>query len=122
MVDEEKVYMYGDDDKINLGITEYVKQSISIRENMSEELTRETVIHELCHCFMFSHGFCNGIYDEEQICTFFGTYADQILDIADKFMKERGEKDAFRSRNSSIHSGRQDFNKEKTCNGRSEVL
>ena len=58
---------------------------------MTKELTRSTVIHELCHCFLFSFGFCAESYDEEAVCNLFGSHADAILDLTDKFMKERGE-------------------------------
>ena len=70
-----------------LGLTEYDSQHISIRTGLSEGLTRQTVIHELCHCFLFSFGMTCDWYDEEQMCNFFGSHADMIIGIADKFMK-----------------------------------
>lgn len=76
-----------------LGLTEYIEQTISIRKGMSKELTRTTVIHELCHCFLFSFGFCADSYDEEAVCNLFGSHADSILSLTDKFLKERGEKE-----------------------------
>lgn len=70
-----------------LGLTEYDSQHISIRSGLSKEMTRQTVVHELCHCFLFSYGITCDWYDEEQVCNFFGSHADVIISIADKFMK-----------------------------------
>lgn len=90
--DGDTVHLNQDDDTI-LGLTEYIEQTISIRKGMSDQLTRTTVIHELCHCFLFSYGFCAGSYDEEAVCNLFGSHADAILSLTDKFLKERGEKE-----------------------------
>lgn len=100
--DEDKVALNENGNTI-LGLTEYVKQTISIRNGMSEELTRSTVIHELCHCFLFSLGFCAESYDEEAVCNLFGSHADTILDLTDKFMKKGVKGNAVRSGNPAIH-------------------
>lgn len=88
----DSVHLNQGEDTI-LGLTEYIDQTISIRKGMSQQLTRSTVIHELCHCFLFSFGFCAGSYDEEAVCNLFGSHADSILSLTDKFLKERGEKE-----------------------------
>lgn len=88
--DADKAFLNENGNTI-LGLTEYVNQTISIRKGMTKELTRSTVIHELCHCFLFSFGFCAESYDEEAVCNLFGSHADAILNLTDKFMKERGE-------------------------------
>lgn len=90
--DGDTVHLNQGDDTI-LGLTEYIEQTISIRKGMSDQLTRTTVIRELCHCFLFSYGFCAGSYDEEAVCNLFGSHADAILSLTDKFLKERGEKE-----------------------------
>lgn len=70
-----------------LGLTEYDIQHISIRSGLTKEMTRQTVVHELCHCFLFSYGITCDWYDEEQVCNFFGSHADMITSLTDKFMK-----------------------------------
>ena len=90
--DGDKVHLNQDNETI-LGLTEYIDQKISIRNGLSQRLTRSTVIHELCHCFLFSFGFCADSYDEEAVCNLFGSHADAILSLTDKFLKERGEKE-----------------------------
>lgn len=90
--DDDKVHLNQNNETI-LGLTEYIDQKISIRNGLSQRLTRSTVIHELCHCFLFSFGFCADSYDEEAVCNLFGSHADAILSLTDKFLKERGEKE-----------------------------
>ena len=85
-VSADNISMNNDGGKF-LGLTEYDKQYISIRTELSQHLTRQTVIHELSHCFLFSYGISCDWYDEEQVCNFIGSYADQIIRITDKFMK-----------------------------------
>ncbi len=74
---------------VYLGLTDYVNQKISIRNGLSQQLTRSTVIHELCHCFLFSFGFNADSYTEEAVCNLFGSHAEAILSLTDRFLKER---------------------------------
>ena len=77
--------MNPDKDHINLGLTEYTKGKISIRAGLSDSVARSTVIHELVHAFLFSYG--HTVEGEEAMCDFFGTHADEIIDIANQIMK-----------------------------------
>lgn len=92
LVDEDKVLL-NKEDSIILGLTDYIVQRISIRKGMSEQLTRRTVIHELCHCFLFSFGFNVSAYDEETVCNLFESHADSILALTDEFMKKGVKED-----------------------------
>lgn len=86
-VNEDKSLM-NSDNGMYFGLTEYQSQQISIRTGLSKEMTRETVIHELVHCFLFSFGVCGfGSLNEEQVCNFVGSHLDKIHDITEKFMK-----------------------------------
>lgn len=77
--------LHPEKDRINLGLTEYCKGIITIRQGMSESVTRSTVIHELIHAFLFSFGYeVNG---EESMCNFFGSQADRIMKLTDEIMK-----------------------------------
>ena len=82
----EDTVLLNNGEKIILGLTEYIPQTISIRKGMSKQMTRRTVIHELCHCFLFSFGFCAGSYDEEAVCNLFESHADSILKLTNEFM------------------------------------
>lgn len=84
----------GDSEKMNpepdcyrAGLTEYAEQIISIREGMSRERTRATVIHELVHAFIDSFGYTADEMNEEEICNFFGANADEIIRLTNEIMK-----------------------------------
>ena len=75
------------DGTVCLGLTEYLKQTIKIRKGMSKEMTKATVIHELVHAFLFCYGLTAEAYDEEKMCEFFGTHADEIMSLTEKIMR-----------------------------------
>lgn len=74
-----------------LGYCSLLTQGIYIRKGMSRQLTRETVLHELAHCFMFSYGICNERKTEEDLCNFVGAFADKLVYMTDKFMETFSE-------------------------------
>ena len=70
------------------GFTDYVRQEIVLRDNITKPMLYETLIHELTHAFLFAYGFSNNVeFNHEQICEFVGTYANDIVKIADKYIK-----------------------------------
>ena len=73
-----------------IGLTVYQELKIYIRKGLPEEVARSTVIHELCHAFLFTYGIQADDYDEEQVCNFFGTHADRILKLTDRIMRGGG--------------------------------
>lgn len=91
MVDGDIEKMNPDNDHINLGLTEFVESKISIRKNMSEHLTRVTIIHELIHAFIFAFGYT--VENEEAMCQFFGARADEIMQLANEIMSVIYEKE-----------------------------
>ena len=70
-------------DGVVLGVTKFLEQKIYIRRGMS----RRTVIHELCHCFLFSLGFSSETFDEETVCNLFGNNGVRIIMITNEFMR-----------------------------------
>lgn len=86
MKDESE--LQADKDIVLLGLTNYLKQEIILRSGMSKALLYETLIHELTHAFIFSYGYSNvEAFNHEQICEFVGVYADNIVQIANKYIK-----------------------------------
>ena len=85
LVDGNIEKMNPDNDHYNLGLTEYLDQTINIRKGMSEVITRSTVIHELIHAFIFAFGYT--VESEEAMCNFFGSQADEIMKLTDEIMK-----------------------------------
>lgn len=91
-IDSENVQV-NNEDGCFLGVTDFIDQRIIIRKGLTEQMTRQTVIHELCHCFLMSYAVHTSCYDEEQVCNFLGAYIDDILELTNKFMK-KGVKDS----------------------------
>lgn len=85
VIDKGKKKMNPSVDSYNLGLTEYGKCCINIRDGMTRSVTRSTVIHELTHAFMFSYGY--SVNDEEAMCDFFGANGDEIICLADQIME-----------------------------------
>ena len=74
------------EDGFYLGLTVFNELKIYIRKGLPKGLTKTTVIHELCHAFLFSFGTQNDAYNEEQLCDIFGAHAEQIVQMADKII------------------------------------
>lgn len=73
-----------------MGVTYFSDLQIYIDESLSEKLVRQTVIHELAHAFLFSHGIhleCMNSKDtEEAVCDFCGAYLDDIYKFTNKII------------------------------------
>lgn len=85
LVDANKKKMNPSKNNINLGLCEFEKCVISIRDGMTRSVTRATVTHELVHAFLFSYG--NTVEGEEQMCDFFGVHGDEIMRLTDEIME-----------------------------------
>lgn len=85
IVNADKKKMNPDEGHYNLGLTEYDKLVINIRNGMPRSVTRSTVIHELTHAFCFS--YANVVNEEEAMCDFFGIHGDEIIHLADQVME-----------------------------------
>lgn len=92
--DWEIAVIPGDSEKMNpepevyrAGLTEYPEQIISIRQGMSTQRTRATVIHEVIHAFIDSYGYTSDCMTEEEICNFFASQADRIMEIVERILK-----------------------------------
>lgn len=84
-VDGDIEKMNPEKDRINLGLTEFVEAKINIRKGMNLITTRSTVIHELIHAFIFAFGYT--VENEEAMCNFFGSQADEIMRLTNEIMK-----------------------------------
>lgn len=67
-----------------IGVTDWNTKTIYVADNLSDEMTYNVLIHELCHCIIFSYGYQFNISDEECICQIMEQFSDDILDLADK--------------------------------------
>ena len=86
MKDESELHIDGN--ALYLGLTDFLKQEIILRTGMSKALLYETLVHELTHAFIFAYGYSNNeTFNHEQICEFVGCYANDIIQIADRYIK-----------------------------------
>ncbi|MCM1060939.1 MAG: hypothetical protein NC452_11700 [Eubacterium sp.] len=73
-----------------MGVTYFSELQIYIDKNLSMELMRQTVIHELIHAFLFSYGIhveCGNSKDtEEAFCDFCGAHFDNLQKIVNKII------------------------------------
>lgn len=72
------------------GVTYYPGQTITMRNDMSKELYRQTLIHELLHAYTFSFGvhlYANE-KTEEPVADFIGSHLDSIYNHANRIMEK----------------------------------
>lgn len=88
-------YVHNGDENLKLdgvdcmGITYFKEQQIYLDSDMSRDLFRKTVIHELTHAFLFSFGHhleCDEA--EEAVCDFLGSHLDRIYKTTNKIMTD----------------------------------
>ena len=78
--ESEEVYINKGED-MRIGLCDYVKQKIYIHCDLTPELKRRTLAHELTHACLFSHGL-EGFFDnEELLCNFVARYVRIMSDV-----------------------------------------
>lgn len=77
-----------------LGLTEFIDPTITIRRGLTKPVFRSTVIHELVHAFVFAFGY-HVDYNEESVCDFFGSQADQIMSLTAAIMERAESENAY---------------------------
>lgn len=79
-------YLKRSDGSITLGVTDLNVTTIYLWKNLRGQLFRKVLIHELSHAFIFSYGFYLTIDEEEFLCSFIDTYAEDIIHEADSLI------------------------------------
>jgi len=69
-----------------LGETHYKDLEILILQNLDYQMRRRTVMHEVTHAFLFSYGLDSADYDEEFVCRFMESHAEQIIKTTDAIL------------------------------------
>lgn len=72
------------------GITDPFTQTVYLRSDVSAEMYRQTLIHELTHVFTFSYGvhLMADELTEESVCDFNGAHLDEIYRLANEIMED----------------------------------
>ena len=79
-----------DEDERNTyyGLTVYDKQKIYIWNELHPEQKRQTLIHELFHCYVGCYySFQETVYTEELVCNLVGNSHDIIHEIVERYFK-----------------------------------
>lgn len=84
--DGENVYIRDDGDS-RLGLCCYLERRIYIHESLRRSDKRQTLMHELTHAMIYEYALPQEM-GEEQVCDFVATYADEVITIADRYMKK----------------------------------
>ncbi len=89
-----------DSDEQLCGVTLKLTQDIIIDYNVTVEMLKRVIIHELVHAFVWSYGLeCSKPFSEEQMCSFVETYINEINRLADIL-----EDEALRCKREKAHS------------------
>ena len=69
------------------GMTKFADQMIFINASMNEEVKKQTLYHELMHCYIWSHLGKDIELSEETLCDISANSHDIIHEIAEKYFK-----------------------------------
>lgn len=79
--------VFNDGEKSRLGLCSMLDRHIYLLDSQGKENMRDTLVHELTHAIIYEYALPQEM-GEEQICDFMATYADDIISIADRYMKK----------------------------------
>lgn len=86
-----KVYFYKEEAHEGaLGFCKNVSGEIHIRKDMPSYMVKTTIMHEVVHAYLWSHGFVKPdedatlLFSEEQVCDFIGMNYVELTKLADK--------------------------------------
>lgn len=72
--------------EINLGLTLPFELKIYINKDISLELQKRILVHELTHAFLFSFGFDGMTINEEELCYLMGMNASHLVELANEIL------------------------------------
>lgn len=70
-----------DDGSLTLGVTDTNTNTVSIWHGLNPSMLKKVLLHELSHVFIHSYGYSMAIEEEEFICAFIDTYAEDIVSL-----------------------------------------
>jgi Zn-dependent peptidase ImmA (M78 family) len=83
--DEQALYCFG--------MTKYEIQTIFINKDMDKEVKKQTLYHELMHCYIWNYSNIHNEYTEEELCDLSANSHDIIHKIVEDYfnLKSKGE-------------------------------
>ena len=83
--DEQALYCFG--------YTKYDKQTIFINKEMRQQVKKQTLYHELMHCYIWSFANIHNEYSEEELCDISANSHDIIHKICEDYFELKGGSD-----------------------------
>lgn len=87
----EICFVFKEDDNLNqlkkeenyiaYGLTNAFEQKIYINRDLNEVQMKRTLMHELTHAFLFSYGFDDHVFNEEELCQFVGQNTMYLVQV-----------------------------------------
>lgn len=74
------------DGSVTFGVTDVNLLEIFIWSSLRGRMLRKVMIHELSHAFIFSYGYFLTLEEEEFLCSFIDTYAEDIISYTDSIL------------------------------------
>ena len=72
------------DGEVVFGLTVYASLTIFVRaEDVSRDVLRRTITHELVHAAIYSYGYDGSSMNEEAIANFFECFGEEIMNDSD---------------------------------------
>ena len=76
------------DGSVTFGVTDVNVLGIFIWSSLRGRMLRKVMIHELSHAFIFSYGYFLTLEEEEFLCSFIDTYAEDIISYTYSILTE----------------------------------
>lgn len=86
-VDDKDFIELTNDDSYYFGLTIRDEQQIWLNKNLCKEQKRQTLMHELLHCYIGCYLFNQESYTEEHVCNLSANAHDLIHKIIEEYFK-----------------------------------
>lgn len=70
-----------------LGVSDNFTKSVSIADNLSDEMTERVLCHELTHCICFEYNISIPLETEEWLCNFMADHGKEIIYLLDDLLR-----------------------------------
>lgn len=87
-VEPRNSMLMNSDGVYTLGVTDKNTETIYINNRLSDYMRKKVLIHELCHAYAMSYDYEMEIETEEIVADFISLFGDDILQMADKVIRE----------------------------------
>lgn len=81
-----------DDGESFFGLCSFSDQKIYLHKELSKDIKRRTLQHELTHAFLYIRALRAESYDEETLCEIVSSIADEVSRIGNNYFKPKQER------------------------------